>query len=1423
MRKNYNFQPSKEAKILQMLKTYRFRILNSFYLLSIILFLLNPDILSQNKDITTKWPEPKFEHITMKDGLPDQSVWCILQDHLGFMWFGNLTGLVKYDGYLMTVYSHYSENKVDKSFNPVNTIYEDRSGIIWIGTGSEDHGSLKRFDRASETFKEYVNDPKDTASISSGIAFSFCEDSKGRFWVGTIDGLNLMDRNSERFERFFFPKSVPEKKYSQCVTTIFEDQLSGNLIVGSFASGLWSFDPSKRTFSKINLQTGTKQNVNFGRINNLTRSSDGTIWISTDMGLVKYKNGNEVVKLYQAISSEKYTPENDFITGIVEMDELILAGTLGGKLACLDPEKEMFKLYSNDADDPNSLSTSSIYGIRALLKDRSGVLWVSAADFGLNKWDRFKTKFSSYRYDEDQKKSLGNNQIMSMIEDRTGIIWIGTFGGGFIKYNRKNNDFTRFTHNSNNGNSLSDNTVQTICEDPEVTGVLWIGTAIGGLNKFDSRTNQFLHYLHDPNDVSSLSNNYVMYLLPDEKNILWVCTFGGGLDKFDIKSGKFTHYLNNPEDSTSINSNSVWYCYKDHPGTLWVGASNNPPDGGLNRFDINKQTFKTYTASDKNWDVSSSLVICEDKLGNFWVGDLIAGLYLFDRHREEYVLRLTQNDGLSFNAVMSILEDETGNLWISTYNGLSKFDPVKKKFRNYYEEDGLSHNKFFWHSAFKSSTGEFYFGGENGFTWFYPEDIKDDPVPPLVAITKLSLFNRPEEKLEIDGFISEIEKVELPYNHNDLRFDYVGLHFGDPSKNKYNYMLENFDEDWVDAGTQRNATYTNLNPGEYVFRVKAANHDGVWNEEGKSLRIIINHPYWATWWAYGLYFLFAIGLIYSLRKYEVNRLRLKNQVKLDEALLKERVETDKMKSRFFANISHEFRTPLTLISGPLEKILSKHSDEETIKQAGMIKRNAARLLGLINQLLDLSKLEAGKLQLKTSPANMVSFIRGITMSFESIAERKDIALKVKSELEKIEVYFDKDMMAKILSNLLSNAFKFTPEGGEITVSLSLIPSPSGRGMSIGQGEGKVQITVSDTGIGISQEELPKLFDRFYQVDSSQTREYEGSGLGLALTKELVELHRGTIKAKSKLGEGSEFIIELPLGREHLKDDEIVETTATAIEGKIIDESIYFWKAEANEKSISVNLNDDKNIILVVEDNADVREYIKDSLGNSFQVEEAMNGEQGVRKAEQIIPDLIISDIMMPRMDGNELARRIKNDERTSHIPIILLTAKSEQESKLEGLETGADDYLTKPFDTKELLVRIKNLIAIRRKLQEKYSGEQIILKKDSKKLSTIDEKFLCKVLEVVENHLSEEEFSIEDFGEEVGMSRVQLHRKLKALTGKSASLYLRSVRLAKAKEMIEDKKENISEIAYSVGFSSPAYFTACFKEEFGYPPSEIAH
>ncbi|MEJ2196659.1 MAG: ATP-binding protein, partial [Ignavibacteriaceae bacterium] len=543
-------------------------------------------------------------------------------------------------------------------------------------------------------------------------------------------------------------------------------------------------------------------------------------------------------------------------------------------------------------------------------------------------------------------------------------------------------------------------------------------------------------------------------------------------------------------------------------------------------------------------------------------------------------------------------------------------------------------------------------------------------------------------------------------------------------------------------------------------------------------------------------------------------------------------ELDRLKTNFFTNLSHEFRTPLTLILGPAEKINSNTSNDVT-KDSGIIKRNSQRLLKLVNQLLDLSGLEAGKMKLEASKNNIVSFVKGVVLSFESLSEEKDIALKISSEKEIIELYFDKEKMIKILTNILSNAFKYTKEDGKITVSIT--ESSSLPVEALAKPGSSVEIKIRDTGIGIPKEEIPKLFDRFYQVDSSFTNEYEGTGIGLALTKELVELHHGSISVESEIGKWTEFTLQFPVGREHLKDEEILTGEK---EGKtktlISKENHYMTKSseEVTSEDIEIDLlKDDKTIILVVEDNYDMREYIKEFLEGDYLVEEAINGEQGVRKAEKIIPDLIISDMMMPKMDGNELTRLLRNNEKTSHIPIIILTAKTGQESKLEGLETGADDYLTKPFDIKELQIRIANLINIRRRLQEKYSKGEFVLEHTEnfsrqtqtgkEKLRNIDQKFIDKVIKIINEHISDEGFSIEQLGSEVGMSRSQVHRKIRALTGLPPNAHVRKIRLSKAKEMIKNGEGNISEISYSVGFSSPVYFSKCFKEEFGYPPKNL--
>jgi signal transduction histidine kinase/ligand-binding sensor domain-containing protein/AraC-like DNA-binding protein len=1395
---------------------------------NILLFVILTVIIfpQQKSTYQSNFPEPKYEYFNINNGLPNNTVWSIIQDKFGYLWFVTSNGLVKYDGYSMKVFRSDPDDSLSLDNRIINFVYEDRSGSLWVGSRT----GLNLFNRKLENFKQY-------RGLNSLRTMS--EDIAGNLWITSDQIIYLFDKQEDTFRSFSFPDTTVR------IYALKSDNTDSSFYLGT-SEGLYTFEPHSSTFKKFSNIIGV------GAIYSIYITSDGTIWLGCDKGIASFNPQNSEINILPGIPLPVKVMIEDQDGFLWCYAGSQVWATTGNEMVIVNLRTKEYKRTNHDI-------------IMSMCIDHSGILWLGTGWEGLFKWDKNKWKFKSYRNQISTNDPEKDNFVWKVHIDKNDILWLGT-KNGLDKIDRRTGATKHYNFNNNE--------IKVIHDDG--SGYLWLGTLKQGLIRFNPTTESVKYFSPDPYDSTSISSDHVFCILTDHTGVMWVGTRYEGLNRFDKKTEKFKQYKANPEIPGSISDYAIFDFIEDRNGYLWIGT-----DYGLNRYDRKTDTFIAPEMNRADPYFNNTTSAFEDSKGNLWQSTFFNGLYLYDREKFITIKNYNEKDGLAQNTIANIKEDKSGNLWIKTFNGISKFDPRTETFKNYGALDGLPEDMTRAFFTFQNSDGEIFFGSTNGYFSFHPDSIKDDPVPPKVVISSISLFNRPEETLNYDGFISEIKEINLPYNYNDLRFDFAALHFGEPSKNKYKYILENFDKDWVDAGTQRNATYTNLSPGEYTFRVIACNRDGIWNEEGASLKLIISPPFWATWWAYTFYVIFFGSVLYGIRRYEMNRVNLKNRVKLDEVKLKEKEETDRMKSRFFANISHEFRTPLTLILGPIQKWRERSEsinspafqggDKETHntpeglqslptelhKDLTMTERNARHLLSLVNQLLDLSKLEAGKLSLQVSKGNIVSFAKGVVMSFESLAERKGINLRFTSDKDEIELYFDRDKLAKILTNLLSNAFKFTNEGGTIEVRIELpnLKSPPLEGRPVSAwpsqegGVGQktydaskfISISILDTGIGISEEELPKLFDRFYQVDSSQTREHEGTGIGLALTKELVELHKGIIKVNSKVGEGSEFIIELPSGRVHLKDDEIVESkenessviltplergknlTEVIPENILIDSSSHFDPAGAGQAKLSVTVEnqEDKTIILIVEDNRDVREYIKDSLGNNFQVEEAVNGENGVEKAKELIPDLIISDIMMPRMDGNELTRRIKNDERTSHIPVILLTAKSEQESKLEGLETGADDYLTKPFDTKELKVRIRNLIGIRKKLQEKYSRGDLIEKPDKKKLSTLDEKFMCKVNEVIENHISEEGFSIEEFDKEIEMGRVQIYRKIKALTGKSPSRYIRSVRLVKARCMIKEKQGTISEIAYSVGFSTPQYFTKCFKEEFGYPPSEL--
>ncbi|MEO8231690.1 MAG: two-component regulator propeller domain-containing protein [Ignavibacteriota bacterium] len=1402
----------KTIKILK--RIFRTYFLNSTCWLSIIILLvLQFNILAQNSNIT-------FEHLNLDNGLPP-NVTCIFQDRIGYIWFGTSSGLYRYDGYSLKEYSPSSTNITNAN---IRAICDDKEGNIWIGHA---HG-LDKLNPSKEIFTHYILNPQMPLTDWRQHVVAALEDRNGKLWIGTGGGLYLFDKTMEIFKWVQHDTTNPASIYHNPVHAIYEDG-SGTLWFGT-GEGLDKLDKAANKFTHYYNAKDFKEypglDKNPHNVTSIIEDRDGRFWLGTSGGLVEFNRKDGTFTQYKNDPKNPASIANDFVRSICEdFNGYLWMSTYAG-LDIFDKNSRKFSHYTYNKLDPGSLSSNDVGKI---LFDTSGTIWITTYGRGVNKHIPQYPYLKQYTSEIGKPGKLPLDELEDLVEDRNGTIWIGT-DKGLLSFDPKKELFKKEFFKMPASALLFDK-----------AGTLWISSFLTGNNGYlyykrnkDKKINQLFDLNGKP------YNEFVSFMSNSGDGCIWLGTPYGNLLKLNPSTIKVEQFAGFERAISAM--------YEDKTGLLWIGTY----DGGLICYDQFEKIFKRFTTNPNDTNTISGDAItslCEDGTGTLWI---IANTALdkFDREKQK-IIRVGEKDGFPKKA-FNLIDDTHGNLWITTINGLVKYNPFTKQFKNYAE------NKPRW--GYKMRNGDLYFilapsfQKKQSIIRFCPDSLQVNSFIPPVVIT---LFKKFEKSYPFD------KKIKLSYQENFISFEFSALSYISPEKNQYAYKMEGVDKDWVYSGTRRYASYPNLSPGEYIFRVKGSNNDAVWNEAGTSLRIIISPPFWKSWWAYLLYACFLLSALYAIRRYEMNRLSFKNQVKLDSVVLKEREETDKMKSRFFANISHEFRTPLTLILAPAEKIISNTSDDH-IKDANIIRRNSRRLLQLINQLLDLSKLEAGKLKLEASKGNIVSFVKGVALSFESLAESKDITLKLLPEKEFIELYFDREKMMKILTNILSNAFKFTSEEGKITVSITELDKPSNviskefsTEKSLTNNMGKispfarndnriksyVEIKISDTGIGIPSEEIPKLFDRFYQVDSSHTREYEGTGIGLALTKELVELHHGSIRVESTKEDvnlassgWTEFTLELPLGRDHLKDEEIIKAGEKIIEPDLsagrpkvlVDEERYLIanqiseQAETIKEGLSEELQEEKTIILVVEDNYDMREYIKESLDSNYVVVEAVNGEQGVRKAEKIIPDLIISDMMMPKMDGNELVRILKNDEKTSHIPIILLTAKAGHEDKLEGLEIGADDYLTKPFDIKELQVRIKNLISIRKKLQEKYSKIQnLISEVKAQKLSSIDEKFMFRVGEVIEKHISEEEFNIEDFCGEVAMSRTQLHRKLKALTGKSASLYIRSVKLAKAKKMIEEHRGNISEIAYSVGFSSPVYFTRCFKEEFGYPPRDV--
>lgn len=1398
-------------------------------------------VLAQNTSVTP-FSHIQPEKIKYPKNLSQNQVNCILQDHKGYLWIGTKDGLNRYDGYQFVVYGHDPFDETSISNNFITTIYEDSQQRLWIGTRK----GLNFLDRSKNIFYQIPLENADENSLSQQNIRDIAEDQNGNILVATWgSGLIILTPLQDQQTLVIDKISIKKIQHIHGSSNSLSNNLVRQVIVDNSGS-IWAttsvslgsalhkinFDQQYKNYQI--LRVGSKEfGSEWGRalesgteILRIANGKNGNLWFGAGPGLVHYNPHTGASDFYN-LSQHGLIPPGEnwgWVQTIFEdNNNNVLFGTFGG-WATFNPQSGKYVSKQNYI---NLTPKIHRYGISAFLQDKGNIIWMGTNGDGLYKLDPKSKRFSTKRLNDSRLTLWKGASIRSICESRSGLLWVGTVASGLIRIDRHTGESSQLTKLNNQYSSTAE--VYSLVED--TSGVLWASSLDGvfQINKPESENPEVTFFPIDPTVPTRDKNNIVYKLLVDRNNNIWVAT--------PTQFGQFNHstasydLITFIEPKSGNSSNSEFpTIYEDVSGNIWLGSID-----GLRKFDSESKTFKEYHFSSKkssglSHSVVRSIISDPGQPEKFlWIGTAGGGLNRLDLETDTFHY-FTQKDGLPDNVVYGILSDNNKNLWISTNNGISRFTPETLSFKNFDVNDGLQNNEFNAGAFFKSISGELFFGGIEGLNAFYPDKIHNNDHSPSITITDFrvsnnSIYSNGPDFPHISN-TKENKEVKLSYNDKVINIEFAAMDFTNPSKNHFSYIMDNFDNDWQDAGTNRHVTYTNLDHGEYTFRVKGTNNDGLWSEKEASIRIIITPPWWRAYWAYAIYAVLIIVLLLSLRSYEVNRQRLKYNLQIEKIEREKLRELDHLKSRFFTNVSHEFRTPLTLILGQIKNVVSKIDNKKDKNRLNIAHRNASKLLHLINQLMDISRLESGKMTLNLVYNDVLPFLKNLLFSFESLAEQKQLSLHFHSDTDILEMNYDMEKLEKIILNLLSNAFKFTPSGGSITL---IVESPNSQ-VSIAEETNYVAIHLKDTGVGIPENLQKFIFDRFYQIENPILGENIGSGIGLAFVKELVELLHGKIKFMSTEGDGTTFSLYLPAGKDFYSARGIQSKTNDTSVGKaryqdelLMDkyEMIPDISATNNQTTPGmITTATELPIILVVEDNGDVRSFICEHLrDNGYTVLESPDGEDGLAKAGEIIPDLIITDVMMPKVDGYEFSKQIRADQKTSHIPLIMLTAKASEDSKIEGLEAGVDDYLVKPFSARELQVRVRNLIQLRKQLRARFSNAAIIEPSEVSDLP-LDQVFLRKVIDTIKSRMGDETFGVEDLASNTGMSVTHLNRKLRALLDQSPGQFIRSQRLQRAAELLLQNAGNVAEIAYRVGFSDQAHFTRSFKKQFGCPPTK---
>lgn len=1380
--------------------------IKSFILLVLVLG-VSPGIFCQGRI--------RFEHLTVEDGLSQNTVHAIMKDSRGFIWFGTNDGLNRFDGYDFRTFLFDQEEPHSLINNRVYTLCEDSASNIWIGT----RGGLSMYDRTHDRFINYVHQHNNSSSLAHNFVRTLYHDSEGNLWIGTLGGgLHRFNFGNGVIIRLTLQTTGPGQNVLDDlnVTSITEDR-AGTLWVATHSGGISRLDPGRGILHFFPYEDPQGQPAGPGIGKTLFCDSHGLIWICTEgAGLRRFDPRSES---YLPFREGYAILENEIVKGIAEDP----AGrywivTDGSGLFLLDPSTEQVRRVRMDRSDPGGLNSDGVYSI---MIDNQSIHWIGTFSGGINKYDPSQSKFELYTHQPGNPSGLNYPSVLCFFEDDGGRIWIGTDGGGVNIFDRETATFSHIRHVPGNTTGLSSNVVTAILRDHR--GDFWIGTFKGGLNRYNEPARRWKRYTGEPGSADGLPGNNIWAIHEDSNRRLWIGT-SEGLALYDRLTDQFTRVPSPVTGGASFN-NRITNIYEDAEGNIWCGGAEiyqlDPGALRLSPVSLDKAADRRL----QNFDIRE---IYRDRAGTLWIGSEGGGLVRVGPGMDSIRFYRTR-DGLPNNSVHQILEDDGGSLWLSTNRGLSNFDPREGTFRNYDSHDGLQSNQFSYAAALKTGDGLMYFGGVEGFTVFHPDSMgRNDFIPP-VEIVDFRISNRSVpiggEQSPLQKHISETEEIRLGPRQSVITFHFTALNYSSSERNQYQVMMEGFEEEWRDLGIQRTATFTNLDPGHYTFRVRASNNDLVWNREGRSIGITVLPPWWRSAYAFAGYFLVLLMLILSYRRFFLNQAALKHELALKEMERKKIEEINQMELRFFTNISHEFKTPLTLILGPLEKLLSREELTEPVrKHLKMMQVNGARMLRLINQLMDFRKVEQESMALKVMRMDIIAFLREIMASFGDVAEMREIQLDFRSSRESFPAWFDQDKIEKILYNLISNAFKYTPNLGRIGMGVVAGQhedvSLSGEEKCGTGTEGWISVSIEDTGTGIDQDKFNRIFERFYRLDDERGQNRvrrEGTGIGLALSKSLIEKHHGTIRAESEPGKGSRFTITFPVCREAYDPDEIIEPEEPVQYELTMKPEIEYLKKDAEIQR--VREDQEGPVVMVVEDDDDVRGFLIDCIRDEFRVTGCENGRVALESIRVNPPEIIITDVMMPEMDGIELCTRIIEDLQTSHIPVILLTARDSEENKIEGLKSGAVDYIAKPFNPEELLQKVRNILQMRTRHWDTFRNK-LLVEPSEITVTSQDEKFLRKAVSIVEDHMDVADFDVSGFVQETSMSRSVLYRKMKALTGQSVNEFINTIRLKRAAQLLAQDKLSISEVAYMVGFNDPQYFSKCFRKQFDCTPTQ---